>query len=363
MKLFISADLNTGNSGDIIASKELEFLKEFNDKTPNQEVIQLGFDKIHPSRNNLPDNPFLIDYITCHRLFDIDLSKISICHFYGGNFGVTVKYLKLNNVKTTMTEMFHNRQISITEHEKLYGLNSYPFQHVKDDKLYQLLIRSIRDVDVIITGGSAPKKSILKEIPNTKVEIIPHGCNIPTEDKIKSIPNEFRIGYIGAQGPDKGLRYLFEGWSKLDYKDSVLILAGKNSEHLDQFIKCFAKTGKFHLLGFVDNIADFYNNLSVYVQPSATEGFGLEVLEAMSYGRPVICSDGAGAADCITNKIDGFVVPAMNSNYIAEKLQYFKDNPNEIIRIGKNAREKAKKYSWNKIKEYYFRTWKSLLNE
>jgi len=357
--LFISTDLNTTNSGDITCRNELRFLKSLGD-----DVIELGFNEIHPSNNKLPDVPFLTDYITLHMLFDMDLSKIKLCHFYGGNYAATVKYLKANGVKVTMTEMFHDRKVSISEHEKLYGEGSYPFQHVKDDKLYKMLIGGIEDVDVIITGGEGPKKTILRDCPKARVEVISHGCNPPDQDKIKPFPKQFRVGYLGAYGPDKGIRYLIEGWSQLNLQDdSILILAGSQSLNLEPFIKAFSTNvgAKYHLAGYINDVADFYNKISLYIQPSTTEGFGLETTEAMSFGRPVICSSGAGSASCITDGEDGFVVPAINSEAIAEKIKYFKDHPDEIIRMGKNARSKSLDITWDKMGEKYIKIWKDLL--
>lgn len=87
----------------------------------------------------------------------------------------------------------------------------------------------------------------------------------------------------------------------------------------------------------------------------------MEVVEAASHGRPVIVSDGAGAKDYVKDGDNGFIVPKRDPKAIADKIQYFKDNPKEIIRIGKNAREKSLNYDWKIIREKYTNLWKSLL--
>lgn len=364
-KLFISTDLNTGSSGDIVASKELEFMQSLDDSNTylgesTQNVIILDYNMIHPIPNKLDDFPFFIDVLTLHKLSKIDLTKITLAHMYGGCYPQTIKYLKSKGVKTSYSCMMHDRQISINEHEKIYGQNSFPFAHIKDDKLYQMyVIDSIQNADLIITPGNAPKLSLLKEGAK-KVICIPHGCIIPNENIIKPFPNEFRIGYLGACGPDKGLVYLIKAEDIID-RDSILIFAGNQSQYLEPFIKQNAKTGKYHLMGYVKNVADFYNQISIYVQPSATEAWGMETVEAMSFGRPVIVSCGAGSADAVTNGEDGFVVPKMNPQSIAEKIQYFKDNPKEIERMGKNARNKSLNYDWKQIRQKYTDLWKSMI--
>ena len=115
------------------------------------------------------------------------------------------------------------------------------------------------------------------------------------------------------------------------------------------------------MMGYVQDPACLYNRCSVYVQPSATEGFGMEVPEAMSYGRPVIVSDGVGAADCVTDGVDGFVVPKTNAKALADKIGWCKNHPKELLEMGQNARKKSYKYSWDKTKQQYVELWKSLL--
>lgn len=356
MKLYISTDLNVNSSGGIVAKKELEAMKEL-----DKDVIELGFQDIHPLTYGLPDQPFLIDFLTLEKLSKLDLSNVDIAQMYGGCYPNTIRFLKSRGVKTTYSCMMHERKVSIEEHEKYYG--AYPFPHVKDDRLWPMYIGGIKEADIVITPGSAPKKSLLKEGAR-KVEIIPHGCDIPDENNIKPFPNEFRMGYLGACGPDKGLIYLIEGWSTLNYQDnSTLLFAGNQSQYLRPFIQKYAAGGNYHLSGYINYIKDFYNNVSVYIQPSSTEGFGLETLEAMSYGRPVIVSNGAGSADCVTDSVDGFVVPKMNSRAIAEKIDFFKKNPDKIIEFGNKAREKSFQYSWDKVKLRYIDIWKNLLRE
>lgn len=360
--IYISTDLGVQSSGGTVAKYELEAMKKFALET-NDNVIELCFNDIHPTVFGLPDIPLFIDLLALDKLNQMDLSAVKLVHMYGASYFQTIRMLKSKGIKTTNTIMFHKRETSISEHERLFG--SYPFNYVKDDRLWNLFIGGIKEADVGIASGKHPADNMLNE-GTKRVEIIPLGCDschIPDEDKIKEFPNEFRVGYIGACGPDKGLYYLIKAWEKLNYRDgSKLIFAGLNTEKiLPNFINAFAKAGNFNILGYVNNIADFYNSISVYVQPSATEAFGMEVPEAMSYGRSVICSDGAGAADCITDGEDGFVVSAMNSEVIAEKVDWFKNNPQEIIRMGKNARIKSFNYTWKHTKDKYVRLWRSLL--
>lgn len=351
--LFISLDLGTNSSGNLVSEHELEFLKSTSDST-----IQLGYQDISPKVYNLPDNPFLADYLALHKLSQLDLSNVDIAHFYGTTYTNTIRYLHARGIRCTNTIAAHDRIESIKEFEIL-GYQ-YPFNHVSDNRLWLIYSGAMHETDIVITPSESSAKFLTSE--NCKrIEIIPHGIDIPKSDKIIPISDNFKVGYLGAIGPDKGLKYLIQAWSLLNYKDNILIFGGINSNELGPFINRYATGGKFHLTGLIENIADFYNNISIYVQPSVTEGWGIEVIEAMSFGRPVICSDGAGAADAIKNGFNGFIVPKRDPQVIANKIQYFKDNPKEIERMGENARNKSLNYDWSVIRQKYTDSWKSII--
>lgn len=354
--LFISFDLGTKSSGNIVSTNELNFLESISDN-----VIVLGYADISPSVYGLPDNPFLIDYLTLNRVSQLDLSNIDFCHFYAGPFTNTIRYLKakVKGVKISLTLAVHDRFESINEFANL-GYQ-YPFNVVKDDKLWKIFNGAPYEADMVIVQGTVPKMFLINEgVKEGKIRIVPHGIDIP-DSSIKSIDTDvFRVGYLGATGPDKGIRYLVEAWSSLNYNDSILDFAGANSIELGPFINKYAINGKFNLIGYVQDVADFYNNISVYVQPSVTEGFGIEVAEAMSYGRPVIVSRGAGACDLIEDGVNGFVVDKRDVKGIADKIDWFKKHPQELYIMSGRARSVAKKYSWDKIKEIYISVWKEL---
>lgn len=353
-KIYCSTDLGVNSSGGTVVNHELEALKSID------SVIEIGFKDTHPLSFGLPDVPFLIDYFTLKKLLTMDLSGIDLAHFYGGCYTESIKFLKRKGVKTTYTIMWHDRKISIEEHDKIYGDGTYPFIYVKDDKLFELYTGGIREADCVIATGTVPKDLMLKKGAR-RVEIVPLGCDIP--EYSEPLPEMFNVGYLGAVGPDKGLVYLIRAWHILNYGDSTLIFAGNQSQMVPQFINKYANGGKYHIMGYVQQPADLYNKCSVYVQPSTTEGFGMEVIEAMSYGRPVIVSDGAGAADCVTDGIDGFVVPKKNPVAIAEKIDWCKNHPNELREMGKNAREKSFQYSWEMTKHKYVKLWRSLIDK
>jgi glycosyltransferase involved in cell wall biosynthesis len=345
--LFITADevgIQTG--GGIVTNNEYLALKSFS----NVDVLQRS--DIMPPQN--ADNPFMIDSTALNKVTNL---KPHLTHFYAGTFSNTIKKLKENGSKISYTAAAHDRKTSIEEFNNL-GYN-YPWEHMSNDKIFELYVNGYKEADLLICPSTLSAKVMRSYGCTNEIVVIPHGVHIPTETT--KIPNKFTVGYLGQIGPDKGIIYLIKAWRQLNYTDAKLVFAGRSSIDLLPSIRSEGR-GQIQLLGFVKSISELYNMTSIYVQPSVCEGFGIEVLEAMAYGRPVIVADGAGAADVVTDGIDGFVVPKRNPSAIADKINWFYNNQHKIIDMGNMAREKALNYEWADIRRKYVDQWSKLLN-
>jgi len=239
------------------------------------------------------------------------------------------------------------------EHIEWQG--SYPFPHLTNQFLWKLYSKHLRYADKVIVHSHSSAKYLekaarLKETPT----VIPHGCYLPSD--YTPYPSEITAGYFGALGLDKGIIYMINAWIKGNYPNK-LIMGGRDAKSF----KLETDMEKFFILGAVDDVADFYSKISFYIQPSVIEGFGITPLEAMAFGRPVIVAEGAGMCELVTDGKDGFVVPIRDVQAIKDKIDYFFDNPDEIAKMGKEARKTAEKYTWDKIRKQYITVYKELL--
>lgn len=341
MNLYITCDnIGSATGGGKVTYNELEALKSLGPTTV-----------INPP---MLGSPFEADELALTGYKD-KIKDVKIAHFYAGTFSKTVKFLKENGVKVTYTCAAHDVQVSKEEHEKLGIPFAYP--HLVNPDLFQQYIQGYKDANVVISPSTHSKKVMEKQgIGN--IQIIPHGTDLPTD--VKPIPEKpFIVGYLGQPGADKSLIYLIQAWARLNYSDAQLVIAGNNTETLLPLVRKYGK-GSIYIQGYVKSVSTFYNSISLYCQNSSTEGMSLEVLEAMSYGRPVVCSDGVGAADCIKTGINGIVVPRRNPLATAEAIDYYKKNNDKLKEHGTAGMEKVKDYTWEKIKEKYCEMWKTL---
>lgn len=112
----------------------------------------------------------------------------------------------------------------------------------------------------------------------------------------------------------------------------------------------------------VKNIASKYMDSSIYVLPSRYEGFGMVLIEAMSFGIPCVAFDCKyGPSDIITNNEDGFLVQVGEINTLAQKLSLLIENEELRRELGKKARENVKKFSLLEIMESWNQLFKTII--
>jgi len=116
-----------------------------------------------------------------------------------------------------------------------------------------------------------------------------------TSKKMDQLPKRY-ILTVGTLQPRKNFARLISAFSTIPDKEIALIIVGKKGWLYDEILEAPAKFGvedRVRFMDFVpdDQLPDLYTHAECFVLPSLYEGFGLPVLEAMSYGTPVVVSN------------------------------------------------------------------------
>jgi len=76
--------------------------------------------------------------------------------------------------------------------------------------------------------------------------------------------------------------------------------------------------------------------------PSLHDGWGVVINQAVSAGMAIVTSDAVGAAvDLVVDRANGLVFPSQDEAALTAALRFFAENPDYILRFGKNSRAKA----------------------
>ena len=114
-----------------------------------------------------------------------------------------------------------------------------------------------------------------------------------------NLPDKYILS-LSTIEPRKNLQLLIRAYKSLiEEKNNLpdLVLAGREGWKLEDIVGDIDEKvkGRIHFTGFIDDddLAQIYRDAELFVFPSKYEGFGLPIIEAMSQGTLVICSDAA----------------------------------------------------------------------
>lgn len=161
----------------------------------------------------------------------------------------------------------------------------------------------------------------------------------------EAIPRDiFRVCYAGRVELPKGLPYLLQAWNQLDLAQAELVLIGEVAPEMHRIIKQWALPN-VRFLGFLSppELAKWYRASHLFAFPSVNEGLARVLFEAMSCGLPVVATERSGADDCITQGVEGSVVPARIVPALAEAILWHYKNPEASAAMGRAARSKIER--------------------
>lgn len=206
--------------------------------------------------------------------------------------------------------------------------------------------QEVQLADHIFVASSITKQSLLSAgVEAAKVSVIPYGAPTAYFQPQTKPDRTFRALYVGRLEPRKGIHYLLAAWKALQLPGAELVLVGINAfpqGWLAQY------EGHFRYVSSVPHasLGQYYTAANVLVFPSLVEGFGLVLLEAMACGIPVITTCNTAGPDIVENNVEGFIVPIRDVTALQEKLDWCYRHPLELAEMGKAARRKAEKLTW-----------------
>ncbi|MAJ43835.1 MAG: hypothetical protein CMF96_03695 [Candidatus Marinimicrobia bacterium] len=217
---------------------------------------------------------------------------------------------------------------------------------------------------ITVTGSKSKQVVVNNGIPKNNVYVLPNSIDVERFTPNKLIKKEFDLISLGRLSPEKELKNLLRIVVSLKLKrpDIRVAIAGKGPEleKLKEYIFKNKLTDNINLLGFVDNIVEFYNKGKIFVLTSSTEGLPRTVIEAMACGIPCVASKVGDLEDLIEDEVNGHLINDYKDlDRYAEKIDRLLSNESEYqLMSNKSIKEIRKNYSysaatkvWNNIKD------------
>ena len=184
-----------------------------------------------------------------------------------------------------------------------------------------------------------------KGLQEDRIFLIPNGIRLP--DTVASLQGRNIAIWVGniSQGIDtKGLDILLSAWTLVIQSipsARLLLVGGGDPRLLNELILTNELGDHVRLEGFQAVVDDYYLSADLVAIPSRREGMSNVLLEALSFGVPVVASMIPANTSVVQDYDCGFIVPVGDAKMFAERIiEIFTDN---LLRIqmGKKARALA----------------------
>ena len=292
----------------------------------------------------------------------IDKEKFDIIHTHTPMGGVVTRLAAINARKKGTKVIYTAHGFHFYKGAPLINwLMYYPIEKLlsyhtdclitinKED--YELALKKMKAKEIKNINGVGVD---IEKTKKTKVDI-------KLKRKELGVPEKaFVILSVGELNKNKNHEIVIKALSELNNSKIHYIICGQGNleSYLKELINKLGLEKQVHLLGYRNDVAEIYKVSNIFIFPSKREGLPVSLMEAMSCGLPVICSNVRGNRDLVQSKKNGFLLYPNDINGFCKSIDKLIFDKQLIKSIGENNRNQMEKYSINNVmsemKNIYF---------
>ena len=253
--------------------------------------------------------------------------------------------------------------------------------HLDPSPLNGVIEKRVIDAsDRVVVGSEFARRQLREELGarTDHVSVVYYGVDAKFAPRPRRADLVARYGldgrpvvlFFGGLKPRKNLFLLLEAWAQVLQRQprSRLVVAG-GGPLLDELRRRAERTGleaSVTFTGYVPEAekADHFNLADAFFFPSAMEGFGLTVAEAMSSGLPVVASDRGSIPELVADGETGFVCdPGEPGRFVERLLSLLGDGVlrEKLARAGRERVERL--FRWERCVEETRRVYERAVEE
>lgn len=229
----------------------------------------------------------------------------------------------------------------------LHGSEFKSFYAAQPPWRRRLIAREFERCRQVLVLSESWAEFVRSMAPKASVRILPNYVHIPERTDARSaLRGDVNVLFLGLVGARKGVFDLIPAFAKaLAVLPKLRLLIGGNGEV--ETARALARSvgieDRVDFLGWVsgDQKAQALRAAHIYVLPSHNEGLPVSILEAMSYGLPVIATRVGGIPELVRAGLDGLIVDAGDIDALALAILSLAESPERRHTMGESAYERA----------------------
>lgn len=299
--------------------------------------LQFSYLATHISGNAVKKSLFFLRaYRKLQKLLKKDAFDIAHIHMsYKGSF--YRKYLVAKTCKK------NNKKVIL----HLHGSEFKDFYNNGNAKRKRQISELLTAVDAVVALGNQWRDFVVSIAPQANVQVIHNAVSIPNIEE-KVIQQKRTFLFMGTLIQRKGVIDLIHATKQMldaGVKNFKVLIAGTGEEEAN--LKAYAEqnmlTDYVDFLGWVDkeNKSELLRKSDVLVLPSYNEGLPMAILEAMSYGLPIISTTVGSIAEAVKEGKNGHLVTPGDIDTMAEHMKNYVENGDVWLAHSAASREIA----------------------
>lgn len=245
--------------------------------------------------------------------------------------------------------------------------------------LNKVIKNSLYRSAAVIAVSNATKKALVANYQlgdklQNKIQVIYEGWeHLIKEDTERNTDKTYPakgkyLFYVGTTRVHKNIKNLLKAFliAKKSLPGNIDLIVSGNETYLDaedkEIITQINATGeRIFFTGFVskNELDHLFKNSDAFIFPSFSEGFGIPVLEAFYFNKPLLCSNATSLPE-IAGEAALYFNPAQPSA-IADAILYFYNNPMIAETLVVKGRQQLQLFSWKKAAEETALLYKKIL--
>jgi glycosyltransferase involved in cell wall biosynthesis len=187
-------------------------------------------------------------------------------------------------------------------------------------------------------------------IPINRFSYLPNGVSLPLNIKrIYRDDLKVKFLFVGRFWEQKDPMFILESLKDLTehYKRNVsftFVGDGPLRNEMLEYQSTHLADCDISILGWSDNVYEFYTSHDVLVMSSKWEGMPLVLLEAMSYGLCIIGTRISGISDVVEDRISGLLYEPGDCEAFGLLIELIVDRIYDKVELGNAAREQIERF-------------------
>jgi len=239
---------------------------------------------------------------------------------------------------------------------------SSPNIDFRDDKFRSRMRKWMsRHVDRFISNSIGGKDYLMEALKVPEYKVVARPYQVPDAKTLLQNQSEIEttneldrpiflcVGLIVLR---KGIKNLLQACTILKsqgYEKYTLVLVGDGDQRpeLERFIQEEGLSEQVIWTGWMEygQLGAYFRETDVFVFPTLEDIWGVVLLEAMAFGKPVLCSKWAGSSEMVVEGENGYIFDPYEPENLAGVMGRFIDEPETIAQMGQRSRELIAKHN------------------